>query len=321
MIPAGGLGPSVSADFSYSKSSYHQDEADPTPTITGTAGGSFNADAGVVFVDTGTYNSSTGQIDLSASTIDSHIITYTVDGVQSGQTIGITPSPYLDNTYSMQFDGINDAVIITDSSIVNTSFQSIGNENSYSISAWVNTTSTINTGFTTWYTDFTFTELRTQTSSGTHCPFYLGMDNGKIFFGRTPNHTSSDERFLSTGTINDGNWKHIVVTINVNALSMYINGSLDSSHTFTTATGDCSVGTTTSNFQIGARTTNTGGLSAFANSKIDEFALWNTALSSDAVQEIYNATANNTGKVLDLTQDSGNYNASSNLQYFNRLGD
>ena len=30
-------------------------------------------------------------------------------------------------------------------------------------------------------TDFTFTELRTETSSGTHCPFYLGMDNGKIF--------------------------------------------------------------------------------------------------------------------------------------------
>ena len=73
----------TSASFSYSKSSYHQDEADPTPTITGTTGGSFNASAGLVFVDTGTHNSTTGQIDLSASTIDSHIITYTVDGVQS----------------------------------------------------------------------------------------------------------------------------------------------------------------------------------------------------------------------------------------------
>tara|TARA_R100001510_G_scaffold54681_1_gene57662 strand:- start:347 stop:1102 length:756 start_codon:yes stop_codon:yes gene_type:complete len=205
----------------------------------------------------------------------------------------------VDNLYSFEFDGVDDAAIIVNSASVDTVFQSIGNENSYSISAWVNTTSTINTGYTTWYTDFTFTELRTETSSGTHCPFYLGMDNGKIFFGRTPNHTSSDERFLSTGTINDGNWKHIVVTISTNALSMYINGSLDSSHTFTTATGDCSVGTTTSNFQIGARTTNTGVLSAFADAKIDEVGIFNVALTASEIQSIYDATT--TGKTADLS--------------------
>ena len=230
------------------------------------------------------------------------------------------PSGYVptqaDNVYSMDFDGVDDAAIIVNSASVDTVFQSIGNENSYSISAWVNTTSTINTGYTTWYTDFTFTELRTETSSGTHCPFYLGMDNGKIFFGRTPNHTSSDERFLSTGTINDGNWKHIVVTISTNALSMYINGSLDSSHTFTTATGDCSVGTTTSNFQIGARTTNTGVLSAFADAKIDEVAIFDYALSARQIkQDIYNGTTS--GKTADLNNIS---NLTAPVAWY-RMGD
>ena len=54
---------------------------------------------------------------------------------------------------------------------------------------------------------------------------------------------------------------------------------------------------------------------------MDEFAIWNTSLSSDAVAEIYNATANNTGKALDLSTDYNNYTSSSNLQYWNRLGD
>jgi hypothetical protein len=59
----------------------------------------------------------------------------------------------------------------------------------------------------------------------------------------------------------------------------------------------------------------------FFDGKIDEVAIWNTALSSDAVTEIYNATNNNSGKALDLLTDSGNYSSSSNLQYWNRMGD
>ena len=101
-IPSGGLGPSVSAEFAYGKAAYNQGEADPTPTITGTAGGFFTSDAGVSFIDT-----STGQIDLSASTIATHAITYIVDGVQSTQNVGITAIPY-QSTRSFSFDGVND---------------------------------------------------------------------------------------------------------------------------------------------------------------------------------------------------------------------
>ena len=59
----------------------------------------------------------------------------------------------------------------------------------------------------------------------------------------------------------------------------------------------------------------------YFDGKLDEVAIWNTELGETAIQEIYNATANNTGKVLDLNTDTGNYTNSSSLQYWNRMGE
>jgi len=74
------------AGFSYSASSYTQADADPTPTITGLTGGTFSAGSGLVFVDSGTNTgSSTGEIDLSASTIASHTVTYSTSS--SGSSV------------------------------------------------------------------------------------------------------------------------------------------------------------------------------------------------------------------------------------------
>ena len=61
------------ATFSYSASSYTQADADPTPTITGLTGGTFSGTTGLVI------NSTTGEIDLSASTIASHTVTYSTN--------------------------------------------------------------------------------------------------------------------------------------------------------------------------------------------------------------------------------------------------
>jgi len=97
----------TSAAFSYDKSSFNQSEANPIPTITGTTGGTFSSDAGVSFVST-----STGEIDLSASTIASHTIFYIVDGVQASQTIDITAAPF-SNIYSFEFDGIDEEFILS----------------------------------------------------------------------------------------------------------------------------------------------------------------------------------------------------------------
>ena len=57
--------------------------------------------------------------------------------------------------------------------------------------------------------------------------------------------------------------------------------------------------TATSNFNIGKDATIASALRA----SIDEFAIWNTALTSTQVAEIYNATSTNLTK--DLTTVSG----------------
>ena len=78
--------PLDNAGFSYSASSYTIADTDPTPTITGLTGGTFSAGSGLVFVDSGTNTgSSTGEIDLSASTIASYTVTYSTSS--SGSSV------------------------------------------------------------------------------------------------------------------------------------------------------------------------------------------------------------------------------------------
>src|SRR6218665_2091819 len=73
--------------FSYSASTYCQSGADPTPTITGVAGGTFTSSpAGLVFV-----SSSTGQINLASSTLGAYSVTYTTPGpCASSMTVSVT---------------------------------------------------------------------------------------------------------------------------------------------------------------------------------------------------------------------------------------
>ncbi|WP_034062129.1 LamG-like jellyroll fold domain-containing protein [Lacinutrix jangbogonensis] len=62
------------ASFNYSAAAYCQSDLDPTPTITGLAGGTFTSTAGL------TINASTGIIDVSASTPGTYSVTYTTTG-------------------------------------------------------------------------------------------------------------------------------------------------------------------------------------------------------------------------------------------------
>lgn len=69
------VSPQDDASFSYITSTYCQDGVDPTPTINGTLGGTFSrSPVGLVI------NSSTGVIDLSASTAGTYTVTYTTGG-------------------------------------------------------------------------------------------------------------------------------------------------------------------------------------------------------------------------------------------------
>ena len=68
------------ASFSYTNSNYCAADSDPSATITGLAGGSFSSTAGLVFTDT-----SSGTIDLDASTPGTYTVTYTTSGTEPVQ--------------------------------------------------------------------------------------------------------------------------------------------------------------------------------------------------------------------------------------------
>jgi len=295
-IPAGAFGPSVSAAFGYSKSSFNQAEADPTPTITGTAGGSFNASAGLVFVDTGTFNSSTGQIDLSASTIDSHIITYTVDGVQSGQTVGITAAPY-SSTRSFSFDGVNDYISVDGLSNV------LINE-SFSLSLWFKGTGQHTTANSS-------NMLFSAHGSGTSNVLRIGIakSSGGIFFAAT----GSSGGVVGSADYDDSNWYHLVITkphVSGGAAgTVYINGSpIGSTETFNINFESAT------HYSIGQEYDPTLSPGDFFKGNIDELSIWNTILTSDAVTEIHNSGAPNS--LTSLTHAS-----SSNLVAWYKMGE
>jgi len=275
----------TSAAFSYSKSSFHQGEADPTPTITGTAGGTFNADAGVVFVDTGSFNSSTGQIDLSATTIDSHIITYTVDGVQSGQTVGVTAAPYSSNR-SFSFDGVNDYFDCGTS--IGTSF---GEDytGQMAISIWFKTNVTSG--------DDGIFQFTGSTSLGEISAAIYAND---LEF-RIKGATEVSESFTDTS-----NWHNLIVNLfgPSGANQVYLDGVVFGS-TFTYSSGGLDLNGET--FNIGHY-----GSSRYFNGLIDEVSIWDSALSSAAVTEI----AAGPNSLTSLTNAS-----SSNLVAWYKMGE
>ncbi|MCV6631409.1 MAG: gliding motility-associated C-terminal domain-containing protein [Flavobacteriaceae bacterium] len=66
------------ASFSYASSFYAPTDTDPTPTVSGVGGGVFSGTTGLVI------DSTTGIIDLAASTLGVHTITYTTPGICFG---------------------------------------------------------------------------------------------------------------------------------------------------------------------------------------------------------------------------------------------
>jgi hypothetical protein len=293
------------AGFSYSASSYEPTDADPTPTITGLTGGTFSAGSGLVFVDSGTNTgSSTGEIDLSASTVASYTITY--DTTSSGssvcpntstQTVEIAAAG-IANNYSMNFDAASSEYINAGNS---TELQITGD---ITVSAWFKTS---NSG-----------SALTIAGRGAH---YSSSLSSWALFRRSNNGLAVQLRvgnafiyaLSSSTTYNDGNWHHVCFTRETSSgdLKLYIDGSLS-----VTTTGVTGV------MQNETKETWIGGStdSYYFDGNIDEVAIWNTALTDgtggtvNQIAEIYNATSTNLTK--DLTTVSG-----SNLVYWNRMGD
>ncbi len=285
--------PLDNAAFSYSASSYEPTDADPTPTITGLTGGTFSGTTGLVI------NSTTGEIDLSASTVASHTVTYNTTSSGSSvcpntstQTVEIAVAG-IANNYSMSFDGSNDYLSAGSGS-------GITGSNPFSMSAWFKLASAPS-GYPMI--------LSTGRANSTNENILYVSPSYKLGWGNSS--ANADFPNSSGTTLSLNTWYHGVVTFNgSNTIKIYINGSLDGSKTDVSGVNIEDI-----DIVIGARTNNGNtGKELYFNGSIDEVGIWNTALTSTQVAEIYNGTSTNLTK--DLTTVSG-----SNLIYWNRMGD
>ena len=297
--------PLDNAGFSYSASSYEPTDADPTPTITGLTGGTFSAGSGLVFVDSGTNTgSSTGEIDLSASTVASYTITY--DTTSSGssvcpntstQTVEIAVAG-IANNYSMNFDSASSDYI--KSSLLN----SLDGLSEMSVSLWIKPSGTSQVAIF-------LSNPNSLTGSG-NFQFAIGLLGNELRFLEGTN-----SKFFRTTSapLTYGQWNHIAISYTAPTALIYVNAVAKQS------TVQNGVPTTLSNADDGLHIgKDRNGFWNVFDGQIDEVAIWNTALTDgtggtvNQIAEIYNGTGTNTTK--DLTTVSG-----SNLIYWNRMGD
>lgn len=283
--------PVQTTSFSYSSNSF-QDTGIATPTITGSAGGVFTATTGLVV------DNFTGVIDLGASTVGGpYTVTYTNTGACQG-----TPSTFdvsitatvriIANNFALDFNGTDEYIGVN--------YNSIFDQAQYSFSLWIkNTQNNINSDKGILCAD----------ANGNR-GFALQQNGQNLKWDSNISGSSSqllDANFFDTIST----WVHCAVAYDGSSLKMYKNGQLQE----TVSSSTSNMNANNNNITIGNNPFTTG---RFFSGDMDEVAVWNKAISANAVQEIYNATTNNPGFTADLFKLA---NESQAPVYWNRMGD
>ena len=204
--------------------------------------------------------------------------------------------------YALDFDGTNDNVSANGTAVtLNTS----NNTNSLplSVSAWV-------------YPD---NGTKDQLIFGLYKdnPFINGPS---VWFGDNDTHFNYYDKIntssiYSSTTYSINNWHHVVLTIGDNRSGvLYVNGS--SALTISAANGEGGLDMFSIGVDYDAVSNKAGNPAQYFDGKIDEVAVWNDKLTSAEVTAIYNS-----GKMLNVSFDSGNYASAANLQGYYRFNE
>ncbi len=222
--------PSQDARFVYQNSSYAQDGTDPTPTIIGDSGGSFNQPQGL------SINSSTGQIDLSASSVGTYTVTYSLPApcpATQSQTVGITAASY-ESVYSVGLDGVNDY-------LVENYYNALSGQQYFTISLW-------------FYIQFPSAseiagniEFQPLITAWTNPYLYIIRYNGTSmqFYQRTSGNQNKLTQ-ATVGTLEHNRWYHVVAVKDGSVNRLYLDGvlkaSLSNTSTMKSANVGCRIG-------------------------------------------------------------------------------
>lgn len=193
------------------------------------------------------------------------------------------------NQYSMLFDGVDESINTGTSS-------SLGqNDNDWTISAWIKTTSANHQHIYCEGKDLADNNL---------ISIRTDVNKASLFVRNNAGGGSGTVIISSTSNINDDAWHNIIGTKIGDLYSLYLDGVLEISETKTL--GNIPILHT----GIGALYRST--ISNFFTGNIDEVSTWNKGLSLAEVEELYNS-----GTPTKLSKHSAN----SNLLNWWRMGD
>jgi len=183
----------------------------------------------------------------------------------------------VDNLYSMDFDGVDEYLSIGNP----TELQITG---ALTLSAWVKGSGGSGNHEAILYKDDQVNRCYKMQIEGAVPNGYLTFS---IFNSNVVFHT------YGTSDLFDGNWHHIVgVYTPSTSVVLYVDGVLETNNT---SSVPASIDNDPADFEIGRKGNNT----LHFDGKIDEAAVWNSALSASDVLDIYNKTS--AGKTADLS--------------------
>jgi len=171
------------------------------------------------------------------------------------------------------FNGSTSKIAITDTEALK--------PDAFTVSAWVKTSAILGV------TGIIFQSYSQNTN---RAGFFLGIETSGVGVILVAKNTGLVEGTdwdagRSTTIINDGEWHHIVGTYDGSSIKLYIDDVLEET---TTWTGLSYAGN--NYIEIGSRN-NAGSSSPTFDGDIDELCVWNRALTTDEISELYNADA------------------------------
>ena len=207
------------------------------------------------------------------------------------------------NTYSVIFDGVDDFVDVSDAASLQFG------TGSYTMSLWFKTAdvaqNAVSMGRRDLNPEYSLSWMRLTDGAGG-----AGKKIGVLHYG--PTGAGFRFYYVTDANVVDGGWHHVVCVVNYGTgIVIYIDGSPVAA---TDIVGGGVWETSDNNMPLGVGSSGNGYSPSAAT--IDEVAIWNTAMDADAVTAIYNA-----GVPIDLATNSGDYDITTNLQMYLRMGD